>query len=440
MPWKVHCLLEARQRFVQAAGRGIHSVAQLCRQFGISRKTGFKWLARFRSQGGPGLSDRSRRPHRAPRRTASRWLREIGRMRQRRPRWGAKKIYAHLRRKHPRAHLPKVRTIAKWLRRLGFIGRRRASARRGPQLVRPPLTVPSRPNHVWTVDFKGWFCTRDGQRVDPLTVRDLFSRYLLGIRLLHHNYEPVRQYFQQLFVQFGQPEIIRVDHGQPFAGDGALDLSRLSAWWLRLGIRVEFTAGLDLKTTRLMNRCIECIRPKRLRLRQPRRGASSNELRVLFATITMTVRTRRWSKECPQPFTERADAATEAGCPNCDTVELGLRAVSPKAVTYAGADESESLVEPSVASVWASSQSVPASMRFISGVILLAFWWTPIQEACVQLDGPVEWKQQLGRCLTKTAGAAEIASRPSGGSAARFGAGAPHRSAPPPEGRSPARN
>ena len=241
MPWKVHCLLEARQRFVQAAGRGIHSVAQLCRQFGISRKTGFKWLARFRSQGGPGLSDRSRRPHRAPRRTASRWLREIGRMRQRRPRWGAKKIYAHLRRKHPRAHLPKVRTIAKWLRRLGFIGRRRASARRGPQLVRPPLTVPSRPNHVWTVDFKGWFCTRDGQRVDPLTVRDLFSRYLLGIRLLHHNYEPVRQYFQRLFVEFGQPEIIRVDHGQPFAGDGALDLSRLSAWWLRLGIRVEFT-------------------------------------------------------------------------------------------------------------------------------------------------------------------------------------------------------
>src|SRR5439155_12712271 len=87
---------------------------------------------------------------------------------------------------------------------------------------------------------KGWFCTQDGRRVDPLTVRDLFSRYLLGIRLLRHRHEPVRQYFQRLFVQFGQPEIIRVDHGPPFAGDGALDLSRLSAWWLRLGIRVEF--------------------------------------------------------------------------------------------------------------------------------------------------------------------------------------------------------
>jgi len=77
--------------------------------------------------------------------------------------------------------------------------------------------------------------------VDPLTVRDLFSRYLLGIRLLGHRHEPVRQYFQRLFTIFGLPEIIRVDHGPPFAGDGALDLSRLSAWWLRLGIRVEFT-------------------------------------------------------------------------------------------------------------------------------------------------------------------------------------------------------
>ncbi len=241
MPWKVQCLLEARERFVQTAMRGDHSVAQLCRQWGISRKTGFKWLARFRSQGGPGLASRSRRPHRSPGQTAAGWLKEIGQVRQRRPRWGAKKIYAHLRRKHPRARLPKVRTITKWVRRLGWVRPRRAVARRGPRLARVPLTIPQKPNQVWTADFKGWFCTRDGQRVDPLTVRDLFSRYLLGIRLLRHNHEPVRQYFQRLFVAFGQPEIIRVDHGQPFAGDGALDLSRLSAWWLRLGIGVEFT-------------------------------------------------------------------------------------------------------------------------------------------------------------------------------------------------------
>jgi len=241
MPWKVYCLSEARQRFVQAGLRGTHSVAELCRQFGISRKTGFKWLARFRSEGGLGLSNRSRRPHHSPGRTATRWLKEIEQMRQRHRRWGAKKIYAKLRSKHRCSHLPKVRTITKWLRRLGWVRARRAVARRGPQLARTVLTVPQKPNQVWTADFKGWFRTRDGRRVDPLTVRDLFSRYLLGIRLVGYAHEPVRQYFQRLFVIFGMPEIIRVDHGPPFAGDGALDLSRLSAWWLRLGIRVEFT-------------------------------------------------------------------------------------------------------------------------------------------------------------------------------------------------------
>lgn len=241
MPWKVHSGLQARQRFIRAALGGLQSVAQVCRQFGITRQCGFKWLRRYHQLGGPGLIEKSRRPERSPRRTAKCWLKAIGQLRRQHPRWGAKKLYALLRRGHPRARLPKVRTITKWLRALGMVAARPARAKRGPQLPRAPLTVPHKPNEVWTVDFKGWFCTRDGQRVDPLTVRDLFSRYLLGIRLLRHHHEPVRQYFQQLFVRFGQPKIIRVDHGQPFAGDGALDLWRLSAWWLRLGIQVEFT-------------------------------------------------------------------------------------------------------------------------------------------------------------------------------------------------------
>jgi putative transposase len=241
MSWKTSSLLQARQRLVQAALRGLQSVAQLCREAGISRKTGFKWLGRFRALGGPGLRDRSRRPNRSPHRTPARWLRALAQVRRQHPHWGSKKIYAYLRRKHPRAHLPKARTIADWLRRLGLAQRRRMWARRGPRLPRPSLTNPQAPNEVWTVDFKGWFRTRNGQRVDPLTVRDLFSRFILGIRLLSWRHEPVRLYFQELFRRYGQPKIIRVDHGTPFAGDGALDLSRLSAWWLRLGIAVEFT-------------------------------------------------------------------------------------------------------------------------------------------------------------------------------------------------------
>jgi transposase InsO family protein len=241
MPWKISSLSQARRRFLRAAWRGHHSVAQLCRQFGISQKTGFKWLCRFRQFGGPGLDDRSRRPKRSPLRTAARWLNAISVLRRQRPHWGAKKIGARLRRRYPRARLPAVRTIAKWLPRLVPTRARRRSARRGPRIPAPALTMPQAPNEVWTVDFKGWFRTRAGQRVDPLTVRDLFSRYLLGIRLVSWRHEPVRQYFHVLFARYGLPKVIRVDHGAPFAGDGALDLSRLSAWWLRLGLRVEFT-------------------------------------------------------------------------------------------------------------------------------------------------------------------------------------------------------
>ena len=241
MPWKTTSLLQARQRFVKATWNGVKSVAQLCREAGISRKTGFKWLRRFRSGGDLGLRDRSRRPKRSPQRTPARWRKAIAQVRGQYPHWGGKKISAHLRQKHPRARLPKARTITAWLGYLGLARRRRTRARRGPPLPRPVLTIPHAPNDVWTVDFKGWFRTRDGQRVDPLTVRDLCSRFILGIRLLPLRPEPIRRYLARLFARYGQPKVIRVDHGAPFAGAGALDLSRLSAWWLRLGIAVDFT-------------------------------------------------------------------------------------------------------------------------------------------------------------------------------------------------------
>jgi len=241
MPWKTFSLLETRGRFVRAALRGDQSVARLCAEFGISQKTGFKWLRRFRGEGTPGLRDRSRRPRRSPGQTSPGWVKAIIELRRRHPSWGAKKIYGGLRARHPRRRLPKVRTMAGWLARLKLTRRQRRWARRGPSLLRPALTAARRPNQVWTADFKGWFQTRDGRRVDPLTVRDLASRFILGIRLLRHQHAAVRRYFQGLFQKYGLPKVIRTDHGDPFAGDGALELSRLSAWWLRLGIRVEFT-------------------------------------------------------------------------------------------------------------------------------------------------------------------------------------------------------
>jgi transposase InsO family protein len=118
-----------------------------------------------------------------------------------------------------------------------------AVSARGPQLLRRPLTEPKRSNQVWTVDYKGWFRTHDGQRIEPLTVRDLFSRYLLAIRLLpDQQWWRARAVFMRSFRRFGLPRIIRVDNGGPFGSNGPAGLTRLSAWWTALGIQVEFIA------------------------------------------------------------------------------------------------------------------------------------------------------------------------------------------------------
>ncbi len=242
MPWKTVSLLKVRQRLVEGVLARHQTLQELSRRFGVSRKTAYKWLARFRQRGVPGLRDHSRRPHRAPSRLSSHWVKAIGQGRRHRRHWGAKKIHRQLRLRHPRRRVPCVRTIQRWLNRLGWVRRRPRRTRSGPVLPPPGLTVARRSNHVWTVDFKGWFLTRDGVRQEPLTVRDLFSRYGLCLHLLpNQDDQPVRRVMQRLFRERGLPEAIRVDNGSPFAGKGALGLSRLSVWWLRLGIRVEFT-------------------------------------------------------------------------------------------------------------------------------------------------------------------------------------------------------
>jgi putative transposase len=242
MPWKTVSLLRARQRLIEAVLARRHPLHYLCRRFGISRQTAYKWLARFRRRGLAGLHDRSRRPRRSPTSLPAHWLKIIGRCRRLRPHWGAKKIRQQLRQTYRRRRVPCARTIHRWLHRSGWVQPRARRARRGPALPHPGLTVARQANQVWTVDFKGWFRTADGVRQEPLTVRDLFSRYGLCLRLLPNQDDgAVRQQMQRLFRKRGLPTAIRVDNGSPFSGTGALGLSRLSVWWMRLGIRVEFT-------------------------------------------------------------------------------------------------------------------------------------------------------------------------------------------------------
>lgn len=239
MPWQNTSIIGQRWQLVKALLRRDHSVSAWCRTLGISRKTAYKWLRRFTEGGRRDLRDRSRRPHRVPVRLRRKWLERIARTRQRHRHWGAKKIQTCLLRQYGQA--PATATIARWLRRMQLTTPRRRRPRKAcwPQV--PPLTVATGPNHVWTADFKGWFRSGNGQRIEPLTVRDLFSRYVLEIRLLpDQRWRPVKAVFTRLFQQYGLPQVIRTDNGGPFASTGPAGLSRLSAWWITLGIQVEF--------------------------------------------------------------------------------------------------------------------------------------------------------------------------------------------------------
>jgi transposase InsO family protein len=242
MSWHAGSLVSIRERFALGALLERESFTKLCGRFHIARSAGYKWLHRFRHQGRDGLRDRSRRPRRSPRQLAPRWRLALRQLRCRHPTWGPRKLRARLRHLHPRVHLPAARTFARWLCRMKLVPRRPRHQRHGPELALPKRTPARAPNDVWTIDFKGWFRTGDSCRVEPLTVRDLKSRFLLEIRLLANQSDTTtRRAMTRVFRHYGLPKVIRVDNGPPFGGCGPHGLSRLSVWWRRLGIRVEFS-------------------------------------------------------------------------------------------------------------------------------------------------------------------------------------------------------
>lgn len=211
---------------------------ELCERFGISRQTGYKWLARFRDEGPVGLLEQSRRPKSCPHQTSQAVVDAILEARDHNPRWGAKKLLAILRKRYPDRSWPARCTVCDILKREGCIAPRRR--RRRPGHPGKPLTPMTAPNEIWTADFKGQFRTGDGQYCYPLTVADGFSRYILGCQgLLSPSLKGTQAVFRQLFGEFGLPRIIRTDNGAPFATCAIRRLSRLSIWWIRLGIYPE---------------------------------------------------------------------------------------------------------------------------------------------------------------------------------------------------------
>ena len=211
--------------------------AELCRDFGIARKTGYKWVGRFKLGGWRELEDASRAPQNSPQAIAEDRANEIVAVRQQHPTWGARKIREYLQRKAGQ-QWPAASSIHALLHRQGLIVNQRKRRKTPPYTQ--PLQHAEAPNQVWCADFKGWFRCGDGVRCDPLTITDAHSRYLLRCRAVSKTDGiHVRSIFEAVFREYGLPEAIRTDNGVPFASVAPGGLSRLSMWWLQLGIRHE---------------------------------------------------------------------------------------------------------------------------------------------------------------------------------------------------------
>ncbi len=236
MSWIGVTIMDQRVRFVSEVLKGYFPFSELCHQFNISRKTGYKWMERYKIEGPVGLYDKPKRPHSSPGETDPAIIESIVQTRIKHPTWGPKKLLAVIKPHFP--DLPAISTAADILKRKGLIdGGKRRLRRKHPGC---PQSVAHEPNDIWSADYKGHFRMKNGLYCYPLTVCDMTSRYLLGCQA-HEAISLIatKRHFTRLFHEFGLPQRIRTDNGVPFASNALARLSTLSVWWIKLGIYPE---------------------------------------------------------------------------------------------------------------------------------------------------------------------------------------------------------
>lgn len=231
--------MRERGRLVRAYATGRYTITELAETFGVSRKTAHKWLGRFKEAELAGLAGWSHAPHHHPNATPEAVVAAVIRQKQAHPTWGPLKLQPAVEDSpEVTAAWPAPSTRGAILARAGLTQTRRRRRRVPPSSQ--PFGACDQPNAVWCADFKGWFRTGDGQRCDPLTVSDAYSRLLLCCQgLSRPDYVHVRPVFEATFREYGLPTAIRTDNGPPFASVGVGGLSPLAVWWVKLGIRPE---------------------------------------------------------------------------------------------------------------------------------------------------------------------------------------------------------
>lgn len=238
MPWRVESVMDARNRFIDAYLRGESTMTALCAEHGISRDNGYKWVRRYDAEGRKGLADRSRVPLSFPHATDEQTVELVVQTRKEFPNWGPRKLKIYLERLHKRRHFPAASTIGRILSERGL------SSPQAREKKTPPYGAPlqdyARPNRIWCADFKGSMKLRHDHQCTPLTISDGYSRYLLRcVGMKKMGFGDVKPHFESAFSEFGMPDIIRTDNGPPFASRAPGGLSKLSIWWIKLGIAPE---------------------------------------------------------------------------------------------------------------------------------------------------------------------------------------------------------
>jgi transposase InsO family protein len=242
MPWKASSVMEEKLRFLCEYDLREQTMTELCQRYGIARETGYVWLRRYHANGMAGLLEHGRAAHRHHNQTPEEIEQMVLELRQAHMYWGPRKLKRILERDEPGRRWPAASTIGTLLQREGLVVARKKRLRTAPYT--DPLAHAQECNRVWCADFKGWFHTANGQRIDPLTISDAHSRYLLRCQAVEKtNTARVQAIFEAAFREYGMPEAIRTDNGPPFASRALAGLSRLAIWWIKLGIVPERIAA-----------------------------------------------------------------------------------------------------------------------------------------------------------------------------------------------------
>lgn len=238
MPWKVTDAMDQKIELIRYWKNSQMTITDLSSIFGVSRKTAYKWINRYEKEGPLGLIARPRNPLQHPNATNNETVEKIMSAKNQHKRWGPKKILAWLKVKYPEETFPAASTIGGILEKEGLV-RSRVKRHRTPPYT-DPFTECDKPNAVWSADFKGQFRTEDRKYCYPLTITDNYSRYLLLCEGFYKpTYKETRKWFEVVFEEYGLPDAIRTDNGAPFASRGICGLSKLSAWFIKLGIVPE---------------------------------------------------------------------------------------------------------------------------------------------------------------------------------------------------------